>query len=137
MPVSSHVKRLAWSFLFFTALVDRGTLARGADEFPAELVRFQDYDGNPVFRGLGGQAWDAKIRERGWITRDGDNWRMWYTGYDGSDKPQMMLGYAISRDGLAWTRHPANPIYREHWVEDMMVVKHGDMYYMFAEGLDD
>jgi hypothetical protein len=126
------------SVLLYTLLAFfPGISTQAADEFPAELVRFQPYEMNPVFRGLGGQAWDAKIRERGWIVRDGDAWRMWYTGYDGSDKPQMMLGYATSPDGLSWTRHPVNPIYREHWVEDMMIVKQGDTYYMFAEGLDD
>lgn len=114
-----------------------GSLARAADEFPPQLVRFQPYDKNPVFRGAGGDAWDAKIRERGWILRDGDAWRMWYTGYTASEKPQMMLGYATSPDGLSWTRHPGNPIYGEHWVEDMMLVKQGDKYHMFAEGLDD
>ena len=48
-----------------------------------------------------------------------------------------MLGYATSSDGIHWTRDPRNPIYRGHWVEDMMVVKQGDTYYMFAEGQDD
>jgi hypothetical protein len=110
---------------------------RAADEFPRELVQFQPYERNPVFKGQGGDAWDAKIRERGWIFRDGDLWRMWYTGYDGSDKPLMQLGYATSPDGLTWTRHAANPIYREHWVEDMMIVRREGTYYMFAEGLGD
>jgi len=113
------------------------SVARAGEEFPPELVRFQPYEKNPVFAGAGGEAWDAKIRERGWILRDGDAWRMWYTGYDGSPKPQMMLGLATSGDGLTWARDTANPIYREHWVEDMMVVKNGDTYYMFAEGKDD
>ena len=81
--------------------------AHAADEFPPELVRFQPYEKNPVFTGAGGHAWDAKIRERGWIVRDGDAWRMWYTGYDGSPKPQMMLGLPHLADGLSWTRHPA------------------------------
>ena len=30
-----------------------------------------------------------------------------------------------------------NPIYEAHWVEDMMIVKDGGKYYMFAEGKDD
>jgi len=111
--------------------------ARAADEFPAELVRFQSYEKNPVFRGAGDNAWDAKIRERGWILREGDVWRLWYTGYRGSPDAQMMLGYATSPDGLVWTRHAANPIYRDHWVEDMMIVRQGQTYYMFAEGKDD
>lgn len=113
------------------------TAACAGEEFPAELVRFRPYDQNPIFRGAGGDAWDSKIRERGWILRDGATWRMWYTGYDASAKPQMMLGHATSPDGLVWTRDAANPIYREHWVEDMMIVKRGDTYYMFAEGKDD
>lgn len=108
-----------------------------AEEFPPELVRFQPYPGNPVFTGAGKDAWDAKIRERGWILREGEAWRMWYTGYDGSPNAPMMLGYATSPDGLKWTRHAGNPIYRRHWVEDMMIVRRDDTYYMFAEGRDD
>lgn len=115
----------------------RAASALAFDEFPLQLVRFRPYEKNPVFAGTGGDMWDAKIRERGWILREGDAWRMWYTGYDASAKPQMMLGYATSPDGLTWTRHAGNPIYRSHWVEDMQVVKQGDTYYMFAEGLDD
>jgi sucrose-6-phosphate hydrolase SacC (GH32 family) len=48
-----------------------------------------------------------------------------------------MLGLATSTDGLRWTRHASNPQYSEQWVEDMQVLKHGDTYYMFAEGTDD
>jgi len=62
---------------------------------------------------------------------------LWYTGYDGSDKGLRMLGYATSSDGIHWIRHPRNPLYKEHWVEDMMVVKHDSKYWMFAEGKDD
>ena len=138
MPERSQVACIARSILLCAvALLLSKSPARAGGEFPSELVRFQPYSQNPVFRGLGGQAWDAKIRERGWILRDGDDWRLWYTGYDTSEKPQMMMGYASSKNGLAWTRHPGNPLYREHWVEDMMIVKQGDTYYMFAEGLDD
>src|SRR5579872_2355678 len=111
--------------------------AQAGDEFPPELVRFQPYEKNPVFQGAGDDAWDARIRERGWIMRDGDLWRMWYTGYGKADNAPMMLGYATSRDGLAWARYADKPIYREHWVEDMMVVRQGETYYMFAEGLND
>jgi predicted GH43/DUF377 family glycosyl hydrolase len=108
-----------------------------ADEFPHELVDFVPYAHNPVFSGAGPGHWDAKIRERGWILREGDTYYMWYTGYDGTRDGLKMLGHATSPDGLTWTRHPANPIYRDHWVEDMMVVHHDDTYYMFSEGLND
>jgi beta-1,2-mannobiose phosphorylase / 1,2-beta-oligomannan phosphorylase len=107
------------------------------DKFPPELVSFVPYERNPIFTAQGEGHWDVKIRERGWILREGDLYRMWYTGYDGTREGLKMLGYATSRDGLQWTPHPQNPIYKDHWVEDMMVVKQGDTYYMFAEGRDD
>jgi sucrose-6-phosphate hydrolase SacC (GH32 family) len=46
------------------------------------------------------------------------------------------LGYATSLDGVHWTRSAENPLCRDRWLEDMMVVKRGDTYYMFAEGPD-
>lgn len=105
--------------------------------FPPELTRFVPYERNPVFLADGEGHWDARIRERGWILRDGETWRMWFTGYDGTRDGLKMLGYATSRDGLRWTRHPDNPIYREQWVEDMMIVPRGGMLYLFAEGARD
>jgi hypothetical protein len=109
-----------------------------AGEFPPELVEFVPYEGNPVFAGTGKNTWDRKIRERGYIVREGDAWHLWYTGYhparsDGT----KFLGYATSSDGFRWPRHPANPIFDDFWVEDMCVVKHGDAYTMVAEGRHD
>lgn len=113
----------------------RGTAAE--KEFPPELTEFVPAAVNPVFEGRGPGYWDARIRERGWILREGDAWHLWYTGYDGPQKTMMKLGYATSSDGIAWKRFSDQPIYDQHWVEDMMVVKQGDTYYMFAEGLHD
>ena len=90
-----------------------------------------------MFTAAGPGHWDVKIRERGWILREGDAWHLWYTGYDGTREGIRQLGYATSPDGLHWTRHADNPLCRDHWVEDMMVIKNGDTYYMFAEGLHD
>ncbi len=100
--------------------------------FPAELVRFSPYDRNPVFTADPGH-WDAKIRERGWILRDGNRWHLWYTGYDGTREGKRMLGHATSSDGISWTRDPKNPLYSDHTIEDMMVVRHDGTWYMFAE----
>jgi beta-1,2-mannobiose phosphorylase / 1,2-beta-oligomannan phosphorylase len=108
-----------------------------ADDFPADLVRWKACPGNPIFTAEGPGHWDVKIRERGWILRDGHAWQLWYTGYDGKREGLKMLGYATSHDGVHWTRSPKNPIYRDHWVEDMSVVHQGDTYYMFAESEND
>ena len=106
------------------------------DKFPPELVKFVQVGKEPVFTAEKGK-WDAMIRERGWVLREGGVWKLWYTGYDGTRDGLRKLGYATSPDGLKWTRSPRNPLYRKHWVEDMMVVKDGGKYYMFAEGKDD
>ena len=124
------------ALVFLLAISNRPGRSAEA-EFPNELVRFTPYRNNPVFTAAGEGHWDKRIRERGWILKEGNTWRLWYTGYDGTRAGQKMLGLATSADGLQWTRHHANPIYREQWVEDMQVVKHGDVYYMFAEGLND
>lgn len=98
---------------------------------------FEPVQTTPIFEAASGQ-WDAKIRERGWVMKDGDVWKMWYTGYDPDKQPlTMKLGYATSKDGITWTRHPQNPIISDFWVEDIMVVRDNQRYLMFAEGTGD
>jgi len=122
------------------ALLGLGEMAAdglASGKFPRELVKFVPYKANPVFTEAGPGHWDERIRERGWILRENGVWKLWYTGYRDEPDARRSLGYATSPDGIAWTRHPRNPLYSEHWVEDMMVVKQGGKYWMFAEGRDD
>lgn len=107
------------------------------DLWPPGLGCISNEEGRTVFTAGKEGDWDAAIRERGWILKEGNTWRMWYTGYDGTREGQKKLGLATSTDGVYWTRHPKNPIYSEHWVEDMQVVKHDGRYLMFAEGTGD
>ncbi len=106
------------------------------DKFPPELVKFVPHAKEPVFAAAPGK-WDAMIRERGWIMREDGVWKLWYTGYDGTRDGIRMLGLATSPDGIKWTRHPRNPLVKDHWVEDMMIVKDAGKYWMFAEGRHD
>lgn len=118
--------------------------ARGEDktpestsEFPAELVHWTPIAANPVFTAQGPGHWDEKIRERGWILHEGDEYRLWFTGYDGKREDRKYLGCATSRDGVNWTQLPTNPLVLDHWVEDVNITKRGDLYYLFAEGEHD
>jgi beta-1,2-mannobiose phosphorylase / 1,2-beta-oligomannan phosphorylase len=126
-----RIVRLGLVWLFFAAM------AGADDRMPTEFTRFEPLADQPVFTGAGDGHWDARIRERGWILRDGDRWRMWYTGYDGTRTGLKMLGHATSPDGLHWSRDERNPLYREHWLEDVCVVKQDGTYYMVAEGFLD
>jgi len=126
--------RPAW---FALGLLLVAPLVASADEFPKGLVAWEPIPGNPVFQGASDGAWDRKIRERGFILREGDTYRLWYTGYNDDRSPSKYLGLATSPDGLHWTRDPANPVYSGSWTEDVFVLKLGGRYHMFAEGRDD
>ena len=119
------------------ASIAASSLCRAEDLFPRQLTHFEPFAANPVFEAAGEGHWDVKIRERGWILRDGDRWRMWYTGYDGTRPGQKFLGLAESLDGLKWTRFRDTPVYQEHWVEDVCIIPHDGTLYMFAEGAQD
>ncbi|MEI7586663.1 MAG: glycosylase [Runella sp.] len=112
--------------------------ANASNEFPTEIVNFKPYGQNPIFSGTGKAGnWDEKIRERGYILREGNTYHLWYTGYKKEKNAVMHLGYATSSDGITWARYSENPIYDLGWVEDMSVIKSDGTYYMFAEGKDD
>lgn len=117
-----------------SAILDAPAVAD--EKWPADLTTFVIADDEPEFT-AGEADWDVAIRERGWILKEGDTWRMWYTGYDGRREGQKLLGLATSKDGIHWRRHPGNPIYTRGWVEDMQVVRHDGRYLMFAEGAGD
>jgi len=106
--------------------------------FPDELVAFVPYGKNPLFSGTGTNTWDEKIRERGYILKEEDGYHLWYTGYrEETQDENKFLGYATSPDGIEWTRYQDKPVFTGSWVEDMMVIKHDSLYYMFAEGRND
>jgi beta-1,2-mannobiose phosphorylase / 1,2-beta-oligomannan phosphorylase len=109
----------------------------GGPEFPDELVHFEPGTREVIFAGTGKDTWDRKIRERSYILREGETWRLWYNGYNDRQMPTHFLGYATSRDGWHWTRSSEAPIYDQGWVEDICVVKHAGAYYLFSEGRDD
>jgi beta-1,2-mannobiose phosphorylase / 1,2-beta-oligomannan phosphorylase len=116
---------------------ENNSINKDTARFPATLTDFIPYKNNPVFKGSASDTWDQMIRERGYILREDGIYYMWYTGYNGSDTVEKHLGLATSTDGLLWTRYKDNPIFSSGWVEDMSVIKHDGIYYMFAEGRGD
>lgn len=121
----------------FFALILTVPGSASADEFPRELVEWAPVEGNPVFRGAGGDAWDRKIRERGFILVEDNTYHLWYTGYNDDKSPDRLLGHATSPDGKTWTRDPANPIFKGVWTEDVFVTRDAGRYLMVAEGKND
>jgi beta-1,2-mannobiose phosphorylase / 1,2-beta-oligomannan phosphorylase len=70
-------------------------------------------------------------------------YRMWYSG--GEQYEPDAIGYATSRDGLAWEKHPGNPVFRPDpaspWEKDRVtacqVVRRGEDYLMVYIGFRD
>ncbi len=122
---------ILYLLLFVVAEVHAG------EPFPPALVRWRASEQNPLFKGTGGESWDRKIRERGFILRDGDAWHFWYTGYNLARSDLRLLGYATSDDGITWTRHSDRPLIADKWIEDMYVLKHDGVFTMVAEGRGD
>ncbi|MEO9892972.1 hypothetical protein [Aurantibacter sp.] len=114
----------------------KDTIDKEAIPFPEELVKFETYTENPVFKGTGETTWDQNIRERGYILKEDEIYHMWYTGVNSENEP-LALGYATSTDGISWKRYSDKPIFNDSWTEDMMVIKVDDTYQMFAEGKGD
>jgi beta-1,2-mannobiose phosphorylase / 1,2-beta-oligomannan phosphorylase len=108
-----------------------------SSDFPPEITEFTPYENNPIFSGTGLDTWDNKIRERGYILREDNIFHLWYTGYNDDRSNQKYLGYATSEDGIVWKRSSNTPIFDNGWVEDVFVIKHGEIYYLFAEGEND
>jgi predicted GH43/DUF377 family glycosyl hydrolase len=77
--------------------------------------------------------WDATARL----------FRMWYSA--GEQYEPDAVGYATSPDGLNWTKHPDNPVFKPDptaiWeqakVTGVQVERHGDWYLMFYIGFRD
>jgi sucrose-6-phosphate hydrolase SacC (GH32 family) len=67
------------------------------------------YEGNPVFT-KGEKSWDDGIVIGHSVIKDGNTFRMWYSGGHNIQDPKS-IGYATSTDGIHWTRYSGNPVF--------------------------
>jgi len=73
----------------------------------------------------------------------GELYRMWYSG--GEQYEPNAIGYATSPDGMTWTKHESNPVFKPEpqtgWEKDRVtacqVVQQGDWHVMFYIGFRD
>jgi len=90
------------------------------------------YPGNPVMTRT--EDWETRcICEPSVISEDGIL-KMWYMGCRAVSGYDASLGYATSKDGFTWEKHPDNPILSDPQdaVIRTTVIKHEDIYYLFA-----
>ena len=69
-------------------------------------INWTKYEGNPVLDVGPSGSWDSAHVTEPWVIKDGDVYKMWYSGTDQSTNLQKKIGYAVSPDGINWTKHP-------------------------------
>ena len=57
------------------------------------------------------QNWEAGRLFYPTVLKYHDQYLMWYGSYYGPEKQRTALGFAVSKDGLRWTKHPDNPVF--------------------------
>ncbi|MBI5287134.1 MAG: hypothetical protein HY878_06050 [Deltaproteobacteria bacterium] len=96
---------------------------------------------SPVFSPGPGKVWDSEEVEPSAVIREDGVYKMWYTGSDGKTD---RIGYAASRNGIEWEKHPL-PIldtgHKDTWdsfgVAYPSVIRDGDVYKMWYSGGDE
>ena len=100
------------------------------------------HPGNPVLQVGAPGSWDELEANGPSVIKDGATYKMWYHGAN-NDYSTTGIGYATSTDGIAWTKHPGNPVltpgigtWDEKGVGWPRVIKNGSVYEMwyFADG---
>jgi len=102
-------------------------------------IHWNKYDGNPVVGT--GSGWDSYYVYGSSVIKDGETYKMWYSGYAGGVVAE--IGYATSPDGIQWTKHGSPVLPRgsygkwdSRYVENPTVIKDGLIYKMWYVGND-
>jgi len=125
--------------MWYTGIDNSGTWSIGYTT-STNGISWNKYSGNPVLQtGLTG-SWDASQVLCPDVILDGTTYRMWYTGANADGTRRV--GYAISPDGVSWTKCASNPVLSEgapdgweaHQVMLGGVLLEGDTYKMWYTG---
>jgi predicted GH43/DUF377 family glycosyl hydrolase len=104
-------------------------------------VNWKKYDGKPINLNPGAPgSWDDNLAVTGPVICEGDTFKMWYVGKDGTT---YRAGYATSTDGINWNKHP-DPVlnigetgtWDDVHVYPRSVIFDGEIYKMWYGGDD-
>jgi hypothetical protein len=112
---TDQVSDSAWD-LHVTGVATSRDLARWSrpDDYEPVLIGARLLEGDVVDLGVTGPPrFDAIVASVTSVTRDAGQWRAWYTGWNGDERPlgggrvepvHFRIGEATSPDGLRWTK---------------------------------
>ena len=75
-------------------------------------ITWTKYSGNPVLTVGASGTWDDYMLALMAVIYKDDEFKMWYTGGDGTDgsSKYFRIGYATSPDGITWSKYDNNPV---------------------------
>jgi len=109
----------------------------------ADGIHFERYSDKPIMESS--EQWEGVALMHPHTLWDEKEkvFKMWYSA--GENYEPNAIGYAVSKDGIHWQRHPDNPIFvadknnkwEQHKVTACQVIKHKGWYLMFYIGFED
>ena len=119
-----------------------GTNTRIGYATSGDGIAWTRYEGNPVMDKGPAGSWESVGVWPDCIYYDGNTYRMWYGGDNGTNI-KSRIGYATSSDGITWTKYENNPVlspditkWDQAGVGAPHVLFHGDKYHMWYTGSD-
>lgn len=113
----SGVAVALWGALIVASLAGEGDPALSAQQLRelAGADHWAVYPNNPVLRPGAQGEWDAGALGSMTVLKVGELFHMYYEawgvrGHDWTDYYTLQIGHATSRDGVHWTKDPANPV---------------------------
>ncbi len=118
-----------------------GTCMRIGYATSSDGLSWEKHAAGPVLDIGPPEAWDDAGVSEPVVLYDGRQYRMWYTGFDGS---RRRLGYATSADGVHWEKSLANPVFQEGaaggWdgmaISGPAVIRQDNTYRLWYTGFD-
>jgi len=108
-------------------------------------INWIKYTGNPVIVSGASGSWEEGGVGEACVVKDGGTYKMWYSSYTHISTINEAIGYAISSDGINWTKYESNPVlgsgatgkWDEADVDNPTVIKQDSIYHMWYEGVND
>ncbi|MEZ5083835.1 MAG: histidine kinase dimerization/phospho-acceptor domain-containing protein, partial [Bacteroidales bacterium] len=132
-PVFKHGESGEWDYLIFSPSIihedsiyhlwyvgmERNSQGQGSVGYATSKdgIHWEKFDGIPLKFKCEGEAWDNAFLVVNVLKKD-SMYYMWYTGESKENWLDLFIGYAWSKDGINWTKHPEpvlNPGKDDDW----------------------
>lgn len=72
-------------------------------------INWTKYAANPILTTVG-STWESVNVQDPHVIKEGNQYYMWYGGGSSDSTYDQEVGFAVSNDGISWTKSPLNPV---------------------------